>query len=213
MKFSPRFAPWEAACPAKDTSRPILNACNVKRVAEYTHNGTTYNAELSAADGYILAVVPCILEDGEPEGTIDVETLKAAVKLAKNDRGDAWVVLEADRARLADGTSRPRVQAGTFPDYHRIAPDRELNEYISPSGMLAANPSLVLRLAKALDAMEGMTFQVVSPDKPILVDCLVGQESVTRYAGRPSAPYGVLMPMHMDAKLLPKSRPSAAAAA
>lgn len=164
MKMLLEFAIWEAACPPKDSSRPVLNHVSIERLPDdepVEYQGAKYNAIAAAADGHILAVVPCQLEDGEVEGLVYAEVLKRAAaatrKLSKYDVGRdtlTIVLRETEVVILADhGVTIPRyLEAFTekdlnFPDWRRIVPSREGVEL---ADVVSLDLDLLGRLTKAI---------------------------------------------------------------
>lgn len=140
---------WEAA--STDPSRPVLTGVYFDAKA-----GT-----LTATDSYVMARVPCDVEEGDESGLIPAEALKtangASLKVAD---GKATLTLK-------DGERTWNLIEGTAPDFDKILGDAQSIE--TPFGL---NADLLKKLASALnrDKLSPIALHPVHPRKGIRVD-------------------------------------------
>jgi hypothetical protein len=196
MEFERDAKVWLAA--AQDNVRPQLRHVLVERLDDK-------NGLLVAADGYMVAVVPCWLEADEPDGLVLADLFEKAIKatpkaLTKNGTMAA-MLLEADAVRLLDGSTHKRrdESAGKlsgFPDYRRVIPpraplaDRDARAY-------AISPQQLLRMHRALG---GQLMAITPPGRDPKYDGLRGARLIETLSpasadGSPRPPFGVIMPM------------------
>lgn len=105
MKIDRRFRIWEAAAP-EDDGRPVLQCVSIERDSEY---GTV----AVAVDGWMVAVVPVELEQGEEPCLMSGAALRKAVgriRYAIWPQKPASVVLQ------------PVVLRNPYPSWHQLIP-------------------------------------------------------------------------------------------
>ena len=100
-----------------DRSRPVLSHTYLRADPNDPTRGT-----LEACDTYKLARVPVELEEGDTEGLLTVESLKAAQK-ANRLRPRLSANGTAD---VPGGPSFPRPEEGTFPNTATLIPEGEI---------------------------------------------------------------------------------------
>lgn len=140
---------WEAA--SNESSRPVL--CGVYFDAKA---GT-----LTATDSYVMARVPCEVEEGDESGLIPAEAVKTANgKSLRVSDGKATLT-------LPDGERTWNLIEGTAPDFDKILSDALTIE--EPFGL---NAELLKNLASALsrDKFSPVVLHPVHPRKAIRVD-------------------------------------------
>lgn len=164
----------EQATRKKDKVRPQLNNMRLD-VEQHT---------LAATDGFILALVPVEVDDGDTSGYITPE----AIALARKTRADS---ITADSAlKLPDGTQLPRPKDADMPQWPNVAvvippkPDHEPD--------LIIDTALLLRLAEALND------QSQKKTATALKLWFSGRESPIYAEGNTVGAVGVIMPMVWD---------------
>lgn len=104
------------ASASKDQTRPVLTHLYLRITGE----GDARIGRLEATDSYKLVSIPVEVEDGDTEGFIPVEVLKAARKAS---RGSSAVQIEANGGLvIEDGTTYPRPEPGTWPKTDQLIP-------------------------------------------------------------------------------------------
>lgn len=182
MRFDKRFQPWLAASP--DDSRPIFRCLNIERT-EGNHGVAV------AADGFVLAVVPVTLDDGDVPGLIRVESMQHAAKL------DGRVLLGEDRLRFPkEDSDYPRGTSnyGQFPNWRQIAPKIKTYPVTPP---FAVNPAYIDRLWKALGRPHGLAFTAIKGkdgNSPLILEDLAALPNAD---GVPVPPFGIVMPIQV----------------
>jgi hypothetical protein len=140
---------WEAA--STDSSRPVLTAISFDAV-----KGT-----LTATDSYVMARVPCEVEEGDESGLIPSEALKTA-------KGRS-LTIAGGKATLAlpDGERTWNLLDGTAPNFDKILGDTP--EIDAPFGL---NADLLKKLALALNngSLGPLALHPVHPRKAIRVE-------------------------------------------
>jgi hypothetical protein len=159
---------WEAA--STEASRPVL-----MHVMFDAKKGT-----LTATDSYVIARVPCEVEEGDESGLIPAAALKtAAGKSLHIADGKATL-------KLADGErSWPLLTGATFPDADKI-----ISGYPPVDAPFGLNTRLLRELGNALGAVDHLPIALhpVHPLKGILVNG----------PAPGGATVGVIMPVRLD---------------
>jgi hypothetical protein len=161
---------WEAA--SKDPRRPVLMHVYFDAKA----------ATLAATDSFILARVPCVVEDGDESGLIPADALKTAAG-ASLRIADGKATLA-----LADGGERswPLMATGAFPDVDGI-----LNDHPAGDVSYGLNTTLLHNLSQALTGKGiGQTQVVLSPYHP-------ERGIATRAFGNGTEAVGVITPLRL----------------
>lgn len=180
---------WLVALKSPPEYRPILTHVDIRRT-----DGALGLA--TAADGWMAAVVPISLDEDDVPGLVLASHFAEAAKLSKamKERNDAVLFLGADTVRFADGSTKPRFGNGVnesarFPDLDRVTPTR-CHPDERARGPLALNPSLLVTISKAIGSEHTTITRNGLP-----TSCLVIETQEPTPAGRPVAPYGLLMPV------------------
>jgi hypothetical protein len=169
-------------CASSDVARPNL-------VNAYYEPA---KKRIAATNGHILAVCPVVPCDGDVEGPISAEALKAARKGAKLNNGDV-VITANGTLSVPHGATFPRPSAVTFPPIDSVIPDQRPGQEGTIS--LTFNPHLLLDLVNAIGVgkNESVTLTVT---KKGLTGKYAGQEAIhvePNQAG--NGAFGVLMPV------------------
>lgn len=192
VKFDDRFKPWLAA--AQDDSRPVLASIHVSP-----------KGLMAAANGFMLAIVPCSFVEGEPElppqgVLVPTVVVKSSVS-SRIHRGEGQFQIDLDR-----NEARCRVKAGhiiangliegQFPDYAKIIPAN-----LEPGSTLSVNPEYYLACCQAIGAEVPAIYTGVAEDPkkqagmPLVI--ANAQRHGSALAGKALA---CLMPMHIEDK-------------
>ncbi len=184
MKLDPAFK-IEKACSA-DRTRPVLTCAYLD----------VENRKVVATDSYVLAVLPCEIEEGDTAGLIPSAAFPALRKASKHEGG---TLAANGSARVVDPfeqTSQdfPRPD-GQYPDWQRLcalpepsADDGGANATMGPLAEFGINVAELAKLAAALGS-DTVRIKVFSPLKPLHVSP-VGSGS------RPDA-FGIAMPFNL----------------
>lgn len=145
----------------------------------------TKNQCLVATDGKQMAIVPCLVEEGDEDGFISPDALKQARKLARGSE-DCTIGCNGSLA-LTNGAQLPRPKTddfGTFPNYRQVLPkpDAPIKQTIAFDAQL---------LWELCQAMGGNTSIVTLKIESEMVSIRVSKSSA------PSA-QGVLMPCRVS---------------
>jgi hypothetical protein len=209
MEFERDAKVWLAA--AQDNIRPVLRHVLVRRVDEKG------NGELVAADGYLLAVVPCRLEEDEPDGMVLAELFEKAIKAMPkviSRRGtEALMRLEVDTVRLLDGSVHRRRDESigalpAYPDFARVIPTRAPVE-TRDARAFALDPKQLTRMHRALGG-QPMALTLSPPGTHGERGARLLETVAPSAGGAPTPPFGVIMPLALR---LPDDLDAAAAAA
>lgn len=115
-----------------DTGRIIHDAMLVERL-------DNNNGVLVASDGFMLAAVPCKLDEDDIAGLVSAEALIRAFKATPRTMSFACLQLEAAAVVVPlDGRSTWPRSEGAYPDYHKIVPREPLSRsggIVAPIGM------------------------------------------------------------------------------
>ena len=222
MLLDREFQVWLAV--TKDEVRPAL--CHVHVVADpgADPGGDGYISGTAAAtDGYILAVVPIKLAEGDQPGLVDPAVFAAAAKVAKKAKtADLTLDLsKPDLVGLSDGSWLPRWQdgsltsPGTFPDWSPIVPARPTPASRENKPVLMAailQPGLLLRVYKAIGcqpALEGpgsgsghCAGRIVlglAGKNGLLIEPAMVEPVNAVITAHFEPPYGLIMPMYKPA--------------
>jgi hypothetical protein len=195
MRIS-KTAIWEATCPPNYEGRDVLK-------------GVHYNAErerLEAADGFIMAVCPVKLEEGETAvgGIVPAETVKEAYKMGRAKSktptvdqdgsdftaGSRSAYFESD-PQVKRGETRKAIE-GKYPNAEEITPRTENFEHV-----VTVDAKLLLRLARAIcegddNVANPRLFVRLYKDKTGLYTPLI----VKPGPGLTQENFGVIMPIH-----------------
>lgn len=219
MLIKSEFRVFESV--ALDDSRPTLSCVNVTSERLNPDSEGRCEGLAMATDGFILAVVPVLVDDLDDLGLVSAVAFKAAFAAARRMRVDP-VVLKLDLplyVGLADGSMVRRygadVDAGSFsrfPDVDPVIPkrsqigDREVQGRHLMS--VAYNPGLINRLCKSIGckiANRGVGSK--GDNYPRLVfggvdnggstcDPIVIESQSASMADDFVPPFGLIMPMH-----------------
>lgn len=144
---------------------------------------------LVATDGHRMVIVPVTVEKGDDSGSIPVDAIKQARKLAGKSRDEAQVKANGAIV-LESGATMPRPKVD-FPPYEQVVPS-----YRPGTGgtvTIAFNARYLHELAQALGTEHvELTFKVVRAGARIVDPIIVGRNG-SRYEAKD--PLGVLMPM------------------
>ena len=182
--------------------RPALQCVKIERTEPY-HSPidahTEFNGRAIAVNGYIMAVVPVELDEGEEDCLIPRDVFLQAAKVRGVDKEYDHLFLglgKADeRIVLANGWTAPKytpvAPAKPFPDWRAIVPRRaDVLGLVDP--LRAFNPALLQTLRVAIGAVEGVLLTLPTErSSALLVETRAGSG-----VGVPVPPFGVLMPMH-----------------
>ena len=131
----------------------IERACSTDQTRDALLNPYLDGNHLVASNGRMLVAIEVERGEGDVDGWVPIEALKAARKLglAREER-----VLNCNGVcALANGASFPRQLAGAtsrFPDWRKVIPEGGS----FPQTSVAFNPEMLLDLAKALGSAEGV---------------------------------------------------------
>lgn len=176
----PKVCKIEAVA-STDASRPVLHSPYLE-VAD--GHGT-----LVATNGFALVALPVEVTEHDVSGWVSIPALVAARKFAK--RSDTAEVSCNVACTGWDGVSYPRPHAtpanapadhipSRFPNWRQVVPDKDRQTLLRVS----LNPALLMDIAQALGAGEGVTLEFVDELDSI---------RVTGCGGK--AGFGILMPM------------------
>jgi hypothetical protein len=178
-------------CCAPDDTRPVLAYVNI----------TTFEGRpvAIAADGFMLAVVPVEMEDGDVPGLVYADLFAKARSATKRGLPSASMALGESEVRFADGWTAPRVahpnyftseSASKFPDIAPII--RPFAEGPKPetSHSFGLNPRLLNAAWQAIGKPWAPCLHRVGSLAPILITD--GYEDA-----KPVPPFAVVMPMHI----------------
>jgi len=147
-----------------------------------------------AADGFVLVVVPCQLEEGDVPGLLHMDAIKHAAAL------DARVLLGEDRIRFPkEDSDYPRGKyGGAFPNWRQVAPKVQTVPVTIPFSL---NPRLLDRVWRALGRPTGVSLTAIceDADSPLIIESLHARPDGK---GLPTPPYGIAMPMGQSAAFL-----------
>lgn len=150
-----------------------------------------------AANGFMLAIVPCILLPEDVPGLIRVEWLdllaSTDVDLMLGEDAATLPIDQPEWVRLEDW-ERP---TGTFPNWRTIMRSRPLD--LGISRVLVFNPLALADLAAALGSPQSVYLSCGGDDSPILVEPGRSDSPVAPTGLVP--PYGVLMPQKSERPL------------
>lgn len=189
-----------AGIAAKDDSRQVLAYLNVIK-DERSPTG----AVIVASNGFMLACVPCTLEETENPGLLDVGTFTKIVKAAPRRMSEVIFALDREMATY-DRVNYPRHRAPddkdlTFPDFMRIIP-RDVKTGLKQTRAypISFNPEYMGLLGKALGGVGLVCWpNPVTRSGPMLVTPVGVYTSGGALTAcddiLPKIPYGVLMPM------------------
>jgi hypothetical protein len=154
------------------------------------------NGKIVAADGWIMAVVP-VKSDGDDSAIVGLDTVKEAWRA--NKRGPELELSKNEvKFEEATGIVTSRTVEGHYPDYQQIIPKDEIGD--EGTITIALNPSLLLRLAKAMGASgkrSGVAITVRHVGNAMIVRPINGDV--------PKA-FGVIMPMHGGEDYRPEAK-------
>lgn len=154
MLINSEYKVFEAC--AKDQARPTLACVSIVSDAVFdpesgivTHGdagGGMLHGRALATDGFILAVVPVLLDANDQDGLIGREAMAAAFKASKRLR-EPEVRVGLDQVGyvvLADGAMIPRTPEspgdyGRFPDVDPVIPSKRLTPAERRYHLMAAN--------------------------------------------------------------------------
>lgn len=178
MRFALAYQIWEAA--STDEGRPVL--CHVRLNVE--------KERLEATNSYFLAVVPCMIEDGDETGLIPWKALKAAARAypKPSDGMSASLAVGTKTATLVDREKVTTIWPlldGPFPNVDDLL-KRNVETMEHPHGY---NPEFFHKIGKAVGSAgkgsPAMTIHFSSPLKASKVE------------GRGDA-FGILMPVRVS---------------
>ena len=182
MFVEKRFQIDRAAC--KDETRYLLMNINYEPDPSIPERGM-----LVATNGRILAVVPVDVQEGDVMGLIPAATYAVIRGKMRHERHGPPhpVVVEKDRVflttdRLGAKYDRRPDEGTKFPDWRLIVPKEE-----EQTVMLSLNPTLLMDLARAIGAQDGVTLKMKPDEKGVVL----GAVSVK---GDAKDGFGVLMP-------------------
>lgn len=153
---------WRAT--AQDDARPslahVLIADSVYADKYNLRLPADHNGVAVATDGFMLAIVPVILEDDDVPGLVDPELIKQAAKMTPKTFPGAWLSLGDRTVKLIDRSERPRYRydtdPGNFPDIVGVVPterpkgDDKDGLYRHP--VLSINTAYLIDLTRAMGA-------------------------------------------------------------
>ena len=164
MKISKKFKIEKTT--SSDLTRPQLCNVFIEREGEKSF--------AVATNGTMLAKVPITLDEGDVAGYLTPlqvsEIRKGGVSVSVQDR----VFLEK--------TERPKQdEIGLFPNYRAVIPDGK-----NPKFVIGFNPKLLMSIAEAIGATDGVILKVYAEDKAFGIAAIIESSE----SGE-----GVLMPM------------------
>ncbi len=158
MKFN-RDCEIEKVCTHPKMIRPPLE--NVWMDVE--------KSRLIATNGKIMAIVPCIPEEGDVSGYVSPASIKEYRKAARK----SYVTLQANGALKIDGTTfeRPTVEnKGTFPNVDQVIPKDEEGVTMT----IGIDAALLYTLSQAL-GFDQVTLKIRGPQDVVMVSTSKGQ--------------------------------------
>ena len=191
--------PIWVACGTDDT-RPIQQFVNIEATGEPENREGNLPAVAVALDGFVCAVVPCLLEPDDVPGLVHREALQWArrctrIRQSKHDDPRLMFTLNDDHLRLRNGMTIPRQNKGVgaeFPDWRTLLtktfgpkPDDETH----PFDVRAFNIALFTKVCAAMGATMVKTIQF-SAKTPFLIEPIGAQY--------PKPPYAFVMPCRID---------------
>jgi hypothetical protein len=131
-------------------SRPYLDLSNPSAPVAVACNGRT------------LAVVPVTLDEDDTAGYISDVALKHARKVTAG-RYAELAIRKAGTNTASDGTAFPSGYFDGYPNWKSVVPSGK------PTVRLKINPEMLLRLAKALDAPDGVDVDIYEEHGNVIV--------------------------------------------
>ena len=154
VTFERRFQIWRAAF--EDDSRPVLRGVYVDPLGF-----------LVAANGYILAAVPCAIDGEMPTWDIIIPAFWL-------QEADTWLKASENLVvSIDEDTKRARIEwpnitiegpliPGTYPKWKELIPTPSKEA----GGIINLDSDLLLKLSDALDCPKGQTLSLFPSDKP-----------------------------------------------
>lgn len=201
MKFDSKYKIWLAASDDKD-NRPMLRYVKV----EETHREESLiHGRIIAIDGFVVAVIPCLLDPDDVTGLVHSDHLKQAAKNLKRWE-DVTISLNEDTVGFKETFIKRYIfdsdKDSSFPDAISLVP--RIREHGGIGNIVALNPFTLAKLAEALGEKKGnfvlthasIRENYTCPWSPIIVEYLPPDRS----NNFPQLPFGVIMPTGFDPK-------------